>query len=189
MISPKNNDNKKRSRNFLLFSAAIQSAIGAETISEGLDSPITTAQADALRFLFLNENVAMGKIALGLGYTTSGATKAINRLEEKDWVVRHSHSDDHREVVVSLTPKGREIASKIVEITEERINDLLSLLPEETLNRLDSVLEEFLKKVTLEDKFTHKLCVACGFEGGLDCTNSKVDCAIATTRRETSVEK
>ncbi|MFH1742569.1 MAG: MarR family transcriptional regulator [bacterium] len=182
-MKPEKNTSRKLYRNFLLFSAAVRTATCAETISQEMDINVTDAQADALRFLYLNEHVCMGKIAIGLGYTTSGATKAINRLEEKGWVVRHACPDDHREIDVSLTPQGREIATKITEISERRVNDLISAIPEQTLVRLDKSIDEFFREITLDEEMSHRLCVACGYEGGFDCTSSAVDCVVADAQR------
>jgi len=171
-------------RNFLLFAAAVRSATSGEAISRELDIPVTDTQADALRFLYLHEHVSMGQIALGLGYTLSGATKAMNRLEDKGWVVRHPCLDDQREVDVSLTPPGRTIAGRIMEFTEQRVESMLAGLSEESLERLDTIIEEFLKGVISDARMTQELCVACGFEGGLDCTSSTVDCVVASVHRE-----
>jgi DNA-binding MarR family transcriptional regulator len=183
-MRPAGDARRKSYRNFLLFAAAVRSATSGEAISQELDTNVTDAQADALRFLYLNEHLSMREIATGLGYTTSGATKAINRLEEKGWVVRNPCSEDHREVNVSLTPLGRKIASEVTEITEQRIDNLLSRLPEGTLSRLDGVIEEFLRGVISDHEMTRKLCVACGFEGGFECTQSMIDCVVATIHRE-----
>lgn len=183
-MSPVGDATRRRYRNFLLFVGAVRSVTCGEAISRELDVHVTDTQADALRFLYLNEHVSMGQIAIGLGYTLSGATKAMNRLEDKGWVVRYPCLDDHREVHVSLTPMGRNIASRIIEITEQRVEDTLSRLTEDTLLRMDAVIEEFLKGIVSDDKMTHQLCVACGFEGGFDCTSSTVDCVVANAHRE-----
>lgn len=183
-MRPIGDTRRKSYRNFLLFAAAVRSATCGEAISRELEINVTETQADALRFLYIHEHACMGEIATGLGYTISGATKAMNRLEDKGWIVRHPCLEDQREVHVSLTPEGRSIASRITEITEQQVDEMLSRLSEESLLRLDAIIEEFLKGIISDDKMTHQLCIACGFEGGFDCTNSTVDCVVATAHRE-----
>lgn len=184
----KKDPQNKRHRNFLLFAGAVRHATSVETLSSHLDIQVTESQMDALRFLYINEHVSMGEIATGLGYTISGATKAVNRLEDKSWVVRHPCLEDHREVHVSLTEQGREIASKIMEATQERLDELFSQISQKTLSRLDTAIEEFLRNIISDEKVTRQLCAVCGFQGGIHCSDTGVDCVVANAHRELQTE-
>ncbi len=180
-LSPE--DMQRRYRIFVLFAASIRQLTGSDFISGQIDENVTDAQADALRFLLLNENVSMGEIAYGLGYSISGATKAMNRLEAKDWVARQTGWSDQREVDVKLTPRGRALAMQILEATSKRVDEMASRMPPEFMERLESVLEEFVGYYVNDERLAKELCVACGFEGGIDCCKTQVDCIVAKSQR------
>jgi len=177
---------EKRHRNFLLFAGAVRHATSSETISKYLDLHVTEAQTDALRFLFINEHVSVGELAAGLGYTVSGATKAVNRLEDKGWVIRHPCLEDHREVHVSLTDEGGKIAAKIMQVTQERLDELFSRISPRTLSRLDCVVEEFLRGIISDERMKKQLCAVCALQGGTRCRETAKDCVVANAQRESS---
>ena len=168
-------------RRFILFAAAVRQATSGEALSNKIGEKVTDAQADALRFLALNDNVTISEIAIGLGHTISGATKAINRLEKNGWVDRVVSGKDHREVYVCLTSIGVELAQKLLFETEQRMHRILSKLRPETVERMERILEEFLFDFIDNDEIASKLCVACGHEGGIHCRDSDIDCVVAKT--------
>lgn len=169
------------SRRFILFAAAVRHSTSGEALSKILGVKVTDAQADALRFLALNDNVTIGEIATGLGHTISGATKAMNRLESMGWVDRTTGGTDHRTVYVRLTEKGRMLADKLLAETEERMNRILWRLRPETVEKLENVLEEFLHDFIDDENVANKLCQACGFEGGIRCCETDIECVVAKT--------
>lgn len=172
---------RQLSRRLILFAAAVRQATSGEVFSSILGVKITDAQADALRFLILNDNVTIGEIAIGLGHTISGATKAVNRLETNGWVERYNKEDDHRTVYVRLTEKGKKIGDDLILETEIRLHRILQRLRSETVERLDKILEAFLRDFIDNNEIATKLCIACGFEGGIHCNESDVDCVVAKT--------
>ncbi len=168
------------SRRFILFAAAVRHATSGEALSKIIGVKVTDSQADSLRFLAMNDNVTIGEIATGLGHTISGATKAMNRLEKLGWIERVAGAD-HRTVYVKLTEKGKQIAKQLLSETEERMNRILWKLRPETVEKLEDVLEEFLQDYIDDEQIANKLCVACGFEGGIHCSESDIQCVVAET--------
>jgi len=166
------------SRRFILFAAAVRHATSGEALSKILGVKVTDSQADSLRFLAMNDNVTIGEIATGLGHTISGATKAMNRLEKMGWIDRVPGSD-HRTVYVRLTEKGKQLAKQLLSETEDRMNRILWKLRPETVDKLENVLEEFLRDYIDDEHIANKLCVACGFEGGIHCCESDIECVVA----------
>ena len=97
------------------------------------------------------------------------------------WVERVTGGDDHRTVFVRLTQKGNELAKKLLAETEERMNRILWKLRPETVDKLEGVLEEFLHDFIDDENVANKLCVACGFEGGIHCCETDIECVVAKT--------
>ena len=176
------------SRRFILFAAAVRQAASGEAVSRKLGVKVTEPQADALRFLSLNDNVTIGEFAVGLGHTISGATKAVNRLEKNGWVSRVNGGEDHRTVYVQLTEAGKKLADELLAETEERLNRILNRLRPETLERLDRILDAFLRDYIDNEEIASKLCVACGFEGGIHCCESDIDCVVAKAVKHIDIE-
>lgn len=168
-------------KQFILFAAAIRQTASGESLSKKLGIAVTDAQADALRFLALNDKVTIGQISFGLGHTISGATKAVNRLEKQGWVYRQNGGIDHRAVYVHLTEEGRELTKILLSEAERRILKTLKKLRCETVERLNEVIELFLKDYIENDNTATRLCIACGFEGGIDCRKTDTDCVVAQT--------
>lgn len=175
---------RQLSRRLILFAAAVRQATSGEVFSSKIGEKVTDAQADALRFLILNDNTTVGEIAVGLGHTISGATKAVNRLESNGWVERFNKGDDHRTVYVRLTEKGKKLADELILETELRLRRILQRLRPETAERLDKILEAFLQDFIDDEAIAAKLCVACGYEGGIHCCETDVDCVVAKTVRQ-----
>jgi DNA-binding MarR family transcriptional regulator len=75
---------------------------------------------------------------------SSGAiTNRIDKVEKKGWVKRYDSPDDRRGVVVRLTPAGRAVADKAVEIHFRELADQLS-----KINKKDrQMLLQLLRKV------------------------------------------
>ncbi|HXK94482.1 MAG TPA: MarR family transcriptional regulator [bacterium] len=180
---------RELSRLFILFAAAVRQAASVEALSQKLGVKVTEPQADALRFLYLNNNVTIGEMAVGLGHTISGATKAVNRLEKNGWVSRVSSGDDHRTVYVRLTDSGKKLSCELFSETEERLCRILRRLQPDTLERLKAIMKAFLHDYIDNEEIASKLCVACGFEGGIHCCESDIDCVVAKAVKHIDIQE
>lgn len=171
-------------RQFILFAAAIRHATSGISLSKKLGIKVTDAQADALRFLALNDQATIGQMSVGLGHTISGATKAVNRLVKLGWVERRYGDEDHRSVYVHLTPKGKQLTQILLQETQERMQTILNKLRPDTLEKLGGVIEQFLEDFIENESAATQLCVACGFEGGIDCRAVQTDCVVAQATKK-----
>lgn len=68
--------------------------------------------------------------------TSGSITTAIQRLEEKGWVVREKSAGDRRVVCVGLTESGRETIEDLYEKHVKRLEELASVLGEEERDQL-----------------------------------------------------
>jgi DNA-binding MarR family transcriptional regulator len=57
-------------------------------------------------------------------YTGSNATYNLNNLTEAGFVTRAAAKFDRRKVLISLTPKGREVAEQVREALAERVREV-----------------------------------------------------------------
>lgn len=70
---------------------------------------ITYPQYLVLNVLWEQDNQPVGSIAERLSLESSTVTPLVKRLETAALVTRTRHRDDERRVLVSLTPRGREL--------------------------------------------------------------------------------
>jgi MarR family transcriptional regulator, organic hydroperoxide resistance regulator len=61
-----------------------------------------------------------------LGFTKSGATRLVDRLEKKGWVLKERSMLDGRVCCISLTNEGNKIYKKVLESFSRRMKGLLS---------------------------------------------------------------
>ena len=69
----------------------------------------------ALRALARADVCSMQHLGQQLGFTKSGATRIVDRLERKGYVRRERDEDDQRVCCVALTSAGRELIDRIVD--------------------------------------------------------------------------
>lgn len=79
--------------------------------------------------------------------STPSMTRTVNCLAEKGYVARTPHPDDGRQVLVDLTPSGRDLARRTIEARDTWMLRRLDPLDEEQralLRRATDLLIEFV---------------------------------------------
>jgi len=104
-------------------------------------------------------------------------------------VSRVSSGDDHRTVYVRLTDSGKKLSCELFSETEERLCRILRRLQPDTLERLKAIMKAFLHDYIDNEEIASKLCVACGFEGGIHCCESDIDCVVAKAVKHIDIQE
>jgi MarR family transcriptional regulator, transcriptional regulator for hemolysin len=65
------------------------------------------------------EAISAGALAARLGVEPPTVTRSLGRLERGGWIARNRPPDDHRTVLVSLTPRGRAVVARIEDVWRE----------------------------------------------------------------------
>lgn len=96
-----------------------------------------------------------------MNFTKSGATKIINRLENKGYVVRKNSPIDGRICCVSITAKGTEAISRIMENYTTYLEDVLKEFEPQKVEEIRDALEMLVNAVQKNKPFdsttnTHK---------------------------------
>lgn len=118
----------------------------------GETDEVSTAQLRTLRFLASLPNTqtgfTVGRIAEGLRISYPAATKAVDRLTERQLAERHRHPDDARSIHVRLTEHGYELIERL---SFERRASLALVLEqlggEKPAQMFLSLLEAFIESV------------------------------------------
>ncbi|MEX2245687.1 MAG: MarR family transcriptional regulator [Dehalococcoidia bacterium] len=106
---------------------------------------VSDSQGRVLGLLYYAESpLKPSLVATLLFQETQSITGILQRLEARGWVQRQPDPDDRRAVGLQLTPSGREVAAKVVEVSEELYRDLFQSAMSAAERRQ---LEAALKKV------------------------------------------
>lgn len=119
--------------------------------AELLSMDITLPQFKIMLLLFFHGSLRMSDIAAQLAVTLPTATSLVDRLVERDYVLRESQLSDRRVVLCHLSEKGRKSINRIWETASARSRELLGSLDENKLEMLRNVLETMLENADLKN--------------------------------------
>lgn len=95
----------------------------------------------ALKKIQEKKDITILEIGNALNFTKSGASKIIDRLENKGYVAREISAKDGRVCCVNVTPKGVEITADIVKRYSSYIFEMLKELDSDTIEHIKRDLE------------------------------------------------
>jgi len=101
----------------------------------------------ALKKAYENRNFPIQEIGIALNFTKSGATRIIDRLENKGYVTREHSSIDGRVCCVAVTVKGTEVVLKIMEKYTVYLDEILKNLDSQMVDNINDVLKVLVKSV------------------------------------------
>jgi DNA-binding MarR family transcriptional regulator len=110
---------------------------------------ITFAQMRVLWTLDNNGHTATpGEIAERLGITSSTATGLVERLAEGGYIQRSHSTEDRRQVLLRLRPKGRRMMAGFRKLRQSRLRKLTTQLGRGDVDRMTDALETLNEIVT-----------------------------------------
>lgn len=95
----------------------------------------------ALKKIYESDNITIQDVSNALSFTKSGASKIIDRIETKGYVVRETSPIDGRICCVKVTEKGIQATTSIMEKYSKYVDDMLEELDTDTVENIKSVLE------------------------------------------------
>jgi DNA-binding MarR family transcriptional regulator len=94
----------------------------------------------ALDTVVMTPDCPVHEIGKTLGFTKSGATRIVNRLEKKGYVNKMTGSDDARICCVHITEKGKAFIRNTDKLYREKLGQLLKRMPDDTSQRAKELL-------------------------------------------------
>ena len=101
----------------------------------------------ALKKVYENSNITIQEIGDVLNFTKSGASKIIDRIENKGYVTRKQSVTDGRVCCVMVTAKGMEVTSKIIDKYACYVEEMLKYSEPSTVDNVKNVLEILVTSV------------------------------------------
>ena len=105
----------------------------------------------ALKKAYENNDSSIQEIGNTLNFTKSGATRIIDRLENKGYVKRERSPVDGRVCCAPVTVKGSEVISRIMEKDAIDLEKKLKDLEPAMIDNIKSTLEILVKILNQED--------------------------------------
>ena len=120
---------------------------------ELLHLDLTMPQLKVVLLLFLNGPTRMSGLASGLSVSLATATGVVDRLVERDIVLREGQPQDRRVVLCHLSEKGQNLIGGMWQSARERAKELLEAIAPSRLQLVTEALEALLQAgtVTKED--------------------------------------
>ena len=104
---------------------------------------ITEPQYNVLRILRGQRGAAMNLYEIGdrMVYPTSNVSRIVDRLIEKQYVVREPCESNRRRVDISVTESGLELLTRLEPVFEDIFREFADRFPEEEALKLSNTLE------------------------------------------------
>lgn len=107
--------------------------------------PLDPGQADALDAVVTHGPCRMSDIAVLLRVDRSSATRAIDRLEAAELVVRRADPEDARGIVVAATPAGQALLERVTARTTGMLAEVLATFARADRHRLAELMERLVE--------------------------------------------
>jgi DNA-binding MarR family transcriptional regulator len=108
---------------------------------ELLDLDLTMAQMKIVLVLFLHGPTRVSDLAAALGVTLATTTRVVDRLTERDFVLRETHPEDRRVVLCRLSENGQELIAAMWQSARSRTRQLLEMAEPSKLQGVVEALE------------------------------------------------
>lgn len=97
----------------------------------------------ALKRVYENAEISIQEVGNNLNITKSGATKIINRLEQKGYVTRKTSTADGRVCCLHTTYNGIQIMNSIISKNTLYIEKILNQLDPNSIEEIEAALKTF----------------------------------------------
>lgn len=129
---------------------------------------VTAAQLRTLKLLSSEPldgtGLLIGAISQGLRISYPAASKAVDRLVERDLAERKRSGDDARQTFVRLTERGREVIQKVRLERQAKLERALQNIGDETLIvGFTKLLEDFTNQSVLDAQDALEVKLETGF--------------------------
>ena len=119
---------------------------------EWLRVDLTMPQLKVLLLLFTDGPARMGVLASALGVSMTTTTGIIDRIVRQGLIVRRSDDKDRRTVVCDLSAKGQDLITRLWELRQVRIRNLLKRMELPELRIVSAGLKAILNAAKSMDE-------------------------------------
>ncbi|UCF82553.1 MAG: MarR family transcriptional regulator [Desulfobacteraceae bacterium] len=137
-------------KELLTFILEIKWRFGTHGLNGHCCGNLSEAEYRALCLAAGQLQCSMQEIAKGLGFTKSGASRLIDRLEKKGYTKRIRSLDDGRVCCVEVTPTGKKLINSLEGENEARIKRILSNIDPAMQQVISASLQSLVQAIKKE---------------------------------------
>jgi DNA-binding MarR family transcriptional regulator len=154
------------------------------TLAAAIDEPLMMSQVKLLLLVARpGERLKVTDVAEFLGVTNAAASRAIDRLVQRDLVDRAVSVEDRRAVELSLTPHGRELLDRFASVRNQELLRLMGGYPPSKLERAATLMDELSVLLLDLEEEAEARCLRCGVHFHSGCVLRDVlgrECAVSS---------
>ncbi len=113
---------------------------------------LTGAQLWIMQQVYNFNGISNAELAKNLTIHVSTCSLLVNKLIKKNLIEKTRDPKDERKIVLTLSPKGKQLMAKAPKSPEGAIPSTLKKLNIEELEELNTVLTKFAKKMKVHNK-------------------------------------
>lgn len=154
-------------RNTHVFASVVSHAVVPELLSKAGAEDLTYEQLNVLKLIGTHGAHTLKMLAKFLAVTPPAASVMVDKLVNLGFVGRNENPEDRREVLISVTARGRRVVGRFQEHSEKRFSEFLSDLSDEEITVFNRVVHQFTRTMLKSAGPQISLCLQCGaFESG-----------------------
>jgi DNA-binding MarR family transcriptional regulator len=128
----------------------LHSRVAGDALSLMVESQLTLPQMVCLHVLLARGAQSVNQVADALSLSASAASHLIDRLVERELVLRIEGKDDRRQKQISITPAGAELIAKLGAARAAQIEAAVATLDADLRERLVGVVEQVIQQLSTE---------------------------------------
>lgn len=168
----------KADRLFDIFARLITRTLTLRLLEEVGRGVITWPQWEALTYVRRHEGCSVSQLANGLSVSQPAATKLVDRLVLKGYVIREENPADRRACRISASKVGAELVDCVRSERQQRFYALIRQMDNDKQAALINGLSAFLEKVLTDADTLSEVCLHCGDEHEPECLVSQARVAL-----------
>ncbi|MGD2067034.1 MAG: MarR family transcriptional regulator [Gemmatimonadota bacterium] len=153
-------------------------------LEEVTDEPLAMSQVKLLLLIARPEqSFKVTDVAQFLGVTNAAASRAIDRLVQRDLVDRTVSPEDRRAVRLGLTKRGERLLAEFETVRRARLLDLLEDYPDDDLRQVTVLLDRLSVRLLSPEEEGGQRCLRCGIHFRRGCVLRDVlgrECVVAS---------
>jgi DNA-binding MarR family transcriptional regulator len=173
-------------RNLQLLSFLTHHYVEGRFISEATDKPLSFVHMNLLRILDQHPGRTVGDIARYMNVSYPAATKTIDKLVRLGLLRRREDTHDRRIAHLHLTPSGRNLVDKYVDLKRVQMEQIIDKFGLEKANELNRQMHNFAQNIVDLIPIKAGICIHCGAFSPEDCvaTESEKTCGYLDASRK-----
>jgi len=123
---------------------------------------VSFSQLKLLQLLSLAKTQTIGELAAFLGVSSAAASKMVDKLVQRGWLLRAVGAADRRAAHVSLTARSQRLLATYDEKRREKLAKVFRGCPAQELRSVARMLDQVTAAIVNHSTKPEEICLHCG---------------------------